>query len=164
MRSRRGSSVHLLPRTRGRSFRKPAKCSRIRLATSFAVWCLVLASFIAKVIRTVSRAGSASLDKGVSVGSVEAGSSGEVGSAVLACGCGNSSSAIRDAPTKWHVKETCPMVLPLSDSRRLPVFWAAVRAFFAQQIKCFAVFDVANFLVITSFTENRDTFWHFGLP
>jgi hypothetical protein len=121
----RSSGIHLLRepnRARGRCFRKPAKCSRIRVAMSFAVWCLVLTGFIANVFRTISSARSASRERGVSVGSLAVGSSGEVVSAVLASGCGNSSSAIHDAPTKWPAKETCPMVLLLSNSRRLPVF------------------------------------------
>jgi hypothetical protein len=121
---RRSIGIHLLrepTRTRGRCFRKPAKCSRIRVATSFAAWCLVLTGFIANVFRTVSSARSAPREGGVSVGSAAAGSSGEVVGAVLASDCGNSSSAIHDAPTKWPAKETCPIVLPLSSSKRLPV-------------------------------------------
>ena len=108
---RRSIGIHRLrepTRTRGRCFRKPAKCSRIRVATSFAVWCLVLTDFIANVFRTISSARSASRERGVSVGSAAA-ASGEVVGAVLASGCGNSSSAIHDAPTKWPAKETCPI-------------------------------------------------------
>ena len=52
---------------RGRCLRTPAKCSRIRIATSFTVWDLGLTDFIASVIRIISLIClSTSIDKRVS--------------------------------------------------------------------------------------------------
>ena len=52
-------------RLAGRCLRKPAKCSRIRIATSFVVWRLLPTESIANVIGIISRASSVSFDSGV---------------------------------------------------------------------------------------------------
>jgi hypothetical protein len=99
----RKSAILIIP-ARGRCRRKPAKCSRIRIATSFTVWRLGSTDFLASVIRIISWICCSTLiDRRVSVNGAAVGSSGEVVDTIESAAAVSSSEVVNGAASSTGV-------------------------------------------------------------